>query len=278
MSTVDLISLVLIAVTGFTSYKGFRNRSFMSTMVFDVEKILVFKDYKRMFTSGLVHNSWLHFIFNAIALYFFSTASSLFFNVFQYLFIVVFSLFAGNILALYIHRHHSDYSAAGMSGAVNGIIFAVIALSPSMSITLFPIPIGIPAWVYGAAFMLFTLYGIRNKQRSIGHEAHLGGAVAGMLVAFICFPQQVLAHPVEVALVLLPAIAFIILIVYKPSLLLLSNSYKAHQVTIDHRYNLEKRTTEQEIDRILDKINRRGMKSLSDKEKKMLKQYAESTS
>ena len=40
------------------------------------------------------------------------------------------SLIGGNLLALFIHRNHSDYSAIGASGAVSGIIFANIVLFP----------------------------------------------------------------------------------------------------------------------------------------------------
>ena len=52
----------------------------------------------------------------------------------QFLLVYFVSLAGGNVLALFIHRNHSDYSAAGASGAVAGIIFAAIAVVPGIQI------------------------------------------------------------------------------------------------------------------------------------------------
>lgn len=44
--------------------------------------------------------------------------------------------------------------------------------------------------------------------------------------------------------------------------------------SIDDRYNLDRLSTEKEIDRILEKINKRGMASLSQQEKELLEHYS----
>jgi hypothetical protein len=44
--------------------------------------------------------------------------------------------------------------------------------------------------------------------------------------------------------------------------------------TLDNRYNMNKIDQQKEVDRILDKINRSGMKSLTPKEKYILKEYS----
>lgn len=46
------------------------------------------------------------------------------------------------------------------------------------------------------------------------------------------------------------------------------------QYSIDHRYNKEKHKRQREIDRILDKINKRGINSLSKEEKDKLDDYS----
>jgi len=276
MDAISIISLILILGIGIYSYIGFNDVSFFEKNIFEVEKILLYKQYKRLFTGGFIHTGWLHLIFNLIALYFFSSAMSGLLNVFQYMLIFFSSLVGGHLLALYIHRNHSSYRSAGASGAVSGLIFASIALFPDMPIGLFPLPISFPAWIYGVVFMLFTLYGIRNKKEAIGHEAHLGGAVAGMLIAIIMFPQSLIQNIIPILLILGPSLAFIILIVYKPQLLMITNSYAGKRYTVDQRYNMQKRSKEEEVDRILDKINRKGMKSLSQRERSLLKEYAES--
>lgn len=276
MDAISIISLILILGIGIYSYIGFNDVSFFEKNIFEVEKILLYKQYKRLFTAGFIHTGWLHLIFNLLALYFFSSALAGLLNGFQYLLIFFSSLVGGHLLALYIHRNHPGYRSAGASGAVSGLIFASIALFPDMPIALFPLPISFPAWIYGIVFMLFTLYGIRNKKESIGHEAHLGGAVAGMLSAILMFPESLVQNIIPILLILGPSLGFIILIVYKPQLLLITNAYTGNKYTVDQRYNMQKRSKEEEVDRILDKINRKGMKSLSQRERSLLKEYAES--
>jgi hypothetical protein len=47
-----------------------------------------------------------------------------------------------------------------------------------------------------------------------------------------------------------------------------------YNYSVDNRYNLEKVDKQKEIDRILDKISRHGMKSLTAKERHTLKEYS----
>jgi len=67
------------------------------------------------------------------------------------------------------------------------------------------------------------------------------------------------------------------MIITRPHILLIDNYYfKKHSdtITIDHRYNIEKTNKQMEIDRILEKIHKKGMKSLTSKEKQMLEDYS----
>lgn len=46
--------------------------------------------------------------------------------------------------------------------------------------------------------------------------------------------------------------------------------------SVDHKYNAAKARKQKQIDHILDKINKKGMRSLSEKEKELLKEYSRS--
>ncbi len=267
----------LVLLNVIVSYIGFGNQSFFETYKFRVDKILLYKDYKRLVTGGFLHVSWLHLIFNMFSLYLISGALEMSLGSGYFLLVYFTSLAGGHLFSLYIHRNDETYSAVGASGAVCGLLFALIALYPNLGIGFFFIPISIPAWIYGAVFVAVSIYGIRSRKDNVGHDAHLGGALVGMMVALLIKPEVILTNYPEILIVLLPTMVFIFLIVTRPQVLLVDNLfYKKNKdhYSVDHRYNQNKFQSQQEIDRILDKISRKGMNSLSRGEKEKLRNYS----
>jgi membrane associated rhomboid family serine protease len=275
MQSVGIIGFVILLINVLVSYKGFNNHVFFENHAFKVDRILVHKEYKRLITSGFLHVGWLHLIFNMVTLHAFSNGLVAYLGAVHYLIIYIASLAGGNFFALFIHRNHGDYTAVGASGAVCGIVFAGMALFPGMDVSLFGL-LRLPGWLYAIAFVFFSIYGIKSKRDNIGHEAHLGGALVGMAIAIIMQPSALMYNYIPILLIVVPSVVFIIFIIKRPGFLLVDNYYfKTHpHYTVDDRYNLEKRTRQQEIDRILEKIHKKGMNSLSRREKAMLKEYS----
>jgi len=111
----------------------------------------------------------------------------------------------------------------------------------------------------------------------VGHEAHLGGALVGMLTALAFHPDAVAANYMTILIITVPCLAFIYLIITRPYVLYIDNFYfKQHyrNGTIDDRYNLEKVTEQNEIDDILEKIHRKGINSLTKTEKEKLDRFS----
>ena len=274
MELTGAIGFIIIVITVIFSARGFSNRAFFARYAFEVEKILLYRDYKRLFTSGLLHVNWLHLIFNMFTLYAFAGSLEYTLGWVNFLIIYVGSLLAGNLFALIVHRRHSDYTSVGASGAVNGVIFAAMALFPGMYVNLLFIPL--PGWLYALLFVAISIYGIRSRSDNVGHEAHLGGALVGMVIAILMHPSSLVENYIPILLVALPSIFFIIFIIRRPHALLVQNLfYRTHQnYTVDDRYNIHKRNRQEEIDRILEKIHKRGMNSLTRQEKQTLKEYS----
>jgi membrane associated rhomboid family serine protease len=271
------ISLILILVNCFVSWKGFNDRNFYERYEFSIEKVKIYKQYYRLITSGFLHVNWMHLIFNMLALYFFSSSVELYFGPLQFLLIYFASLIGGDLLSLFIHRYDSAYASVGASGAVNGIIFASIAVFPGMKMGLFFIPVSIPAWIFGLAYVAYSIYGIRSRRDNVGHESHLAGALIGMLLAVAMFPAALTQNYLVIGAIALPCIVFIYIILTRPHVLLINNQFFRTQkknLSIDQKYNAEKLDRQKEVDRILDKINKRGMRSLTPKEREMLEQYS----
>jgi hypothetical protein len=210
------------------------------------------------------------------SLYFFSGPVTASLGPVSFLLIYFASLVGGNLLSLFIHRRHADYSTVGASGAVCGVMFASVALIPNMSIGIFLIPIAIPAWIYALIYILISIYGIRSQKTNIGHDSHLGGALIGMLLALIMHPSALIENYGKILIILIPTLLFIYFITTRPQLLFVDNLfYKTHQdLNIDQRYNIRRVDQQQEVDRILEKISKKGMNSLNKKEKETLREYS----
>ncbi|MEZ0539705.1 rhomboid family intramembrane serine protease [Fibrella arboris] len=272
MASFGSIGLLLVVVTSLITFSAFRRDSLMSRYLFSVEGILVRREYSRLISSGFVHVSWTHLLVNMYSLMAFAGTLEQLAGPWPMLLIYFASLLGGNVLALYINRNNNGYQAVGASGAIAGIIFAVIVLYPGISISPLFLPFRMPAWIYGLVYTLFSIYGIKSRNDTIGHEAHLGGALAGVISMCVIEPAVWQVNWPIALLLTLPTLGFLLFLINRPEWLYINGfSIKStsHE-TKDERYNGEKFRRQQEIDRILDKINQRGVGSLTEDERDVL--------
>lgn len=149
------------------------------------------KKYYQAITSAFLHANFMHLFFNMFALYTFGSFLERFFiekfNPLEgslYFFLIYFiSLIAGSLLTVAFHYKDPNYVAVGASGAVSGIVFSYIIFFPKSMLYVFFIPM--PAYLFAFLWIGFSIYGMKSKLGNIGHEAHLGGALAGLLATLI---------------------------------------------------------------------------------------------
>lgn len=208
MNSLSIFTLGIIGITVLVSYLAFSRVFVYEKYSFEIEGILKHREWKRMLTSIFLHADWSHLIFNMFSLFSFSSIIEHNFGTVTTASIYFFSGLAGNFLALILHRRNPSYRAVGASGAVAGIIFASIFLVPGGSILIFPLPIPVPAWTYAFIFILATLYGVGLQSGDIGHEAHLGGALAGVGSAVYITPSIITEQPLLLGAVVIPVILF----------------------------------------------------------------------
>ncbi len=275
MDSYTISIVALIAANVLFSLKGFNDPVFFSNNAFSISGILVHKQYKRIISSGFLHVDWGHLLFNMFALYSFGQLLLQLVGVVYFFVIYFVSLIGGGLLSLYINKAKSYYSAVGASGAVSGVIFACIALYPDVGIYMFFIPVEIPGWVFGPAFILISIYGMQRQSDNIGHDAHLGGAIIGMLITIAIFPMVLQQNLLVILGILLPTIGFLIYLINKPTVNKWVKQREHNYQTADDAYNANKQAEKKEIDRILDKANKNGWESLNPEEVKTLNAYAE---
>ena len=186
--------LALILINAAFTYKGLEDFQFLEKYKFNVGAVQR-GEYYRLITGAFLHAGWWHFFVNIFTLYFFYPIVENNFGSFWALMIYLAGILAGNGAAYYFHKHQPWYSAVGNSGAVNAILFSSILIDPSMKILILPIPIPIPSIVYAVLYLFYTGYGMDRQKGFIGHEAHWGGAAAGVLMTLLLNPYLFHLHP-----------------------------------------------------------------------------------
>lgn len=209
----NYIPYLIIALTAISSIMGFNNRELHDRLIFNVGAILgPTKQWYRLITSAFLHGDWLHLIFNMMTLYFFSDVIIQVFGAWKYLIIYFAAILGGGLLSLLVHRKEYYYSASGASGGVVGILFAAIAIFPEIGIRFFFIPIDIPGWIFGIGYIAYSIYGMRNSIGNIGHDAHMGGAAIGLLLAIVFAPQLLTINGLYIGIMTIPLIVLAVLV------------------------------------------------------------------
>jgi len=204
----DIIPMILIALTVLTSIKGFNDMAFFDRYKFNVGAILgKSKQWDRMITSATLHGDYMHLAFNMLTLYFFSDTIIGAFGVWKYLAIYALSILGGGLLSLWVHRREYYYSAIGASGGVVGILFAAIAINPHREIGFMLLPgLYFPGWVFGIAYLAYSIYGMQKSMGNIGHDAHLGGAAIGLIMAISFAPSVLEVNGLYIGIMVIPLI------------------------------------------------------------------------
>lgn len=205
----NIVLFLLIGVTALVSYKGFNDISFFRKFEFHIGSIRAGEQY-RMFTSAFLHADIMHLVFNMLTLYFFAPVVIVYMGILPFLLVYFASLFCGSLLSLYFHKNDHSYRAIGASGAVTGVLYSAILLRPDMTIGLFFF-IGIPAYLFGIGYLLYSIYGMRAKNDNIGHTAHFGGAIGGYVITLSRMPEMIHDNTLMVILLLVPIILLFIL-------------------------------------------------------------------
>jgi len=221
----NIVLIIIIAANVVFNLKGFNDPGFFNRYKFQTGAILKGKQYDRMLTSGFLHVDYTHLIFNMLTLYFFANVVIQFFAAPSYfvygmagmsnittgyiMFAVVFllSILGGNFLALFFQRDNPYYSAVGASGGVSGIIFAAIVIAP-VQLEIYGF---IPGWIFAILYLGYSVYGMQKQLGNIGHEAHLGGAIVGLIAPILFYPEIFVVNKLYILGMLVPIAVLLVL-------------------------------------------------------------------
>lgn len=205
----NLFLLGIILANILISIKGFNDELFFRKYQFHVGSIRAGEQI-RMVSSAFLHADLFHLAFNMIALY--SFAPVVFGTMGNMTFLLIYggSLIFGSLLTMVFHGNDYSYRAVGASGAVTGIIYSSILIYPEMTIGIFGV-IPMPAYIFGIAYLLYSIYGMRAKNDNIGHTAHFGGAIGGYAITLLKEPSLFQENTLMVILLAIPIVILFIL-------------------------------------------------------------------
>lgn len=186
--------LLLLANVLVSAYALFIDESLIDRLAFKPKQILKNGEYQRLITAGFVHAGIAHLAFNMLTLFFFGPELERILGPGKFLLLYFGAELAAHGLSLVLHRETASYAAVGASGAVSGVVFGYCLFYPFHSLYIFFLPIPIPAVVFAVAYVLLSMYAMRRGRADsapggIAHEAHLGGAIGGLLLTILLEPR-----------------------------------------------------------------------------------------
>jgi membrane associated rhomboid family serine protease len=198
----DSITIALIAVTVFTSVLAW---TAWPQLMDDgmLRPYFVFKEnrWHQLITSAFLHADLGHLALNMLTLFFFGPTLERTIGGGYFLALYLSGAVVANVPSLIRHRSRSNYASLGASGAVEAVLFSFILFYPLEKVYFFFIPVGIPAALFGVLFLAYSIWESRRGGGRINHDAHVGGAVWGVL-----FTLAVVPHAVEHLVTLLQSV------------------------------------------------------------------------
>ena len=188
----SLVLLILIS-TGLISWQAFQNSQLKERFLFIPYTVKRNQEFHRLFSHLFIHADITHLAFNMLSLY---SLGSMFeqqlnfsygFSVGSIHFLLLYFLggFASAFVIYFRNQDNPSYRSLGASGAVSAVIFASIIWNPTMSLMIMFIPIPIPAYLFGPIYLLIEFFALRRGGTGIAHDAHIGGALFGVLYVLI---------------------------------------------------------------------------------------------
>ncbi|RYE12820.1 MAG: rhomboid family intramembrane serine protease [Sphingobacteriales bacterium] len=182
------VASILFVLTIITTLFGFNNANAQNNMILHPYSVARKKNVYTLITSGFIHNDWMHLFFNMFSFYAFAFQLESIIGHWEFLVLYMVSLVLSDLPTVYKNRDNYHYRSLGASGAISAIVFSFILYSPKSELMIMPIPVAIPAYIFGGLYLLYCTYASKYSQDKINHDAHLYGALAGIIITIILNP------------------------------------------------------------------------------------------
>ena len=191
------ITEIIVALTCLISWQALNNKNFQNQCMFIPYNVKHFNEYYRLLSHVLIHADFAHLAFNMISMFYLGKYLEMelvyeYGNLGLYYFVILYLLggLAATILPYYRNSDNSMYRSLGASGAVSSVVFATIMWNPQLELMLLFIPIPIKAYILGPIYLAVEYYSMRRGGSGVAHDAHIGGALFGILFVLLIDPNK----------------------------------------------------------------------------------------
>jgi membrane associated rhomboid family serine protease len=194
------ITLIIIVITIAASFYAWNNQNIFQKWILNPYTVYKRNEYHRLITSGLIHNDYMHLFFNMLALYFFGdriiepTYIQIFGETGRWLYVglYVIGIVVSDIPTYLKHRNHPYYNSLGASGGVSAVVFSSILFYPTELICIYFV-FCLPSFIFGVLYILYSYFQAKRGGDYINHDAHLFGALFGIVFSIIIMPPVVVS-------------------------------------------------------------------------------------
>ena len=183
----------IIVLTSIISFLSFNNYKITDALIFWPPAIGIKHQYWRFLTCGFIHADFMHLAFNMFTLFFFGKALENYYmgvlGLQHYYFIILYisAIIVANIPTYIKRRDDYNYRSLGASGAVVAVQFAFILIDPWAELWVWGIKM--PSIIFVLLFLAYTIYMNRRGGDNVNHDAHLWGAVYGVIFTIAARPE-----------------------------------------------------------------------------------------
>lgn len=182
------VASIIFAITILVSLLAFSNQNLYGKLMLHPYNVSRGHYIYTVITSGFIHKDMMHLLFNMMSFYFFAFGLEPIIGHWQFALLYMLSLILSDMPSVIKHKDNYSYYSLGASGAVSAIVFGAILYFPLSQMGLLILPIRIPAFIFGILYLVYCSYASKYARDNINHDAHLFGALSGLMITFLFNP------------------------------------------------------------------------------------------
>ncbi len=167
------------------------DRGFVGAFAFNVGALAKARQHYRVFTSSFLHGDYFHLLFNMMTLFYFGPVVEQLLGINGFLVVYFGAVLASGIVSFYVNKTNYAYTSLGASDGVSGVLLSFCVFYPLAGMRFMFVPVDIPAIVFGVFYILISANMVGKFGGRTAHEAHLAGAIAGIVLTILMRPEAI---------------------------------------------------------------------------------------